>query len=526
MWWKGAIWRFQFTGTWTSCTNLGLALPIGGSSCLPPGNVRGSAPPTAVVAATGGMGGSTSLPPGNGAVRSNRLSRCLNGQPLMLSPASPGRAIPIAPPRSTNAVVIEAIGEGSANMQPMGSPMPVQVEVEVVVSAKPAAPASAQLEPHTPLQLVQAAMEATDAPTPTLPLLATPCALESPGLAAASPARAARSSGWDWNTQMEREAVAKAATCQVIEGAQWIGAGSTATSVAAGFTVLGSKRSTSKSSLCVPQQGAGLVTCAEDLHEKQVVDLKTRKPSHPNLPAVSDPAGLGPAVMSEGPVVDAKVPNGGRGAMMRQPPTQFAPSRVHQELTVGPFCQEACGANLVLTDGGYTATRSRGCRESLAISRGPLEQHPAGFYFEVEIKRAADGWIGGLGIGVTHTAPQQFQRLPEKAWKVPSTFIVGYSGVAYLNGTEHPVHWRPDTLKVGQRVGLLVTEGANADLQVLVDREVVACVGHARLREARFSKDGLYPIVDVFNATLSVTLAARSTPLSLARRSAAPVSIV
>jgi len=105
-----------------------------------------------------------------------------------------------------------------------------------------------------------------------------------------------------------------------------------------------------------------------------------------------------------------------------------------------------------------------------------MERQIRGLYFEVEVKQTVDGWLGGLALGFTHTAPQQFQheRVPDKAWRVPSTFVVGYSGCIYLDGTERRTEWQPDVLKVGQRVGLLLTGDGRCDMVVYVDGEEVS----------------------------------------------------
>ncbi|CAK9106736.1 Hypothetical protein SCF082_LOCUS49715 [Durusdinium trenchii] len=95
-----------------------------------------------------------------------------------------------------------------------------------------------------------------------------------------------------------------------------------------------------------------------------------------------------------------------------------------------PFSHETVGLNILLSPDGYTATRSCGCRESVAICKGPLQLQEEGLYFEVEVLQTVDGWLGGLGIGVTHANPSALkdQRLPDKASKVPGSFILGYAG--------------------------------------------------------------------------------------------------
>jgi len=171
-----------------------------------------------------------------------------------------------------------------------------------------------------------------------------------------------------------------------------------------------------------------------------------------------------------------------------------------------PFSHEAVGLNILLSQDGYTATRSCGCRESVAICRGPLQPQAEGRYFEVEVCQTVDGWMGGLGIGVTHTNPSDLrdQRLPDKAWRVPRSFMLGYSGNKYLNGKESNIDWQPEKLRVGQRVGLLIS--SSHDLSVMVDGCRVVHVPEAEMVLAGFRDEPLYGIVDVYNAALSVRL--------------------
>ncbi|CAE7195503.1 unnamed protein product [Symbiodinium sp. CCMP2592] len=170
-----------------------------------------------------------------------------------------------------------------------------------------------------------------------------------------------------------------------------------------------------------------------------------------------------------------------------------------------PFCHDTVGLNILLSQDGFTATRSCGCRESVAVCKGPLSQHGAG-YFEVEVCQTVDGWMGGLGIGVTHSSPSDLkeQRLPDKAWRVPRSFVLGYAGNKYLNGKEGTLDWQSDQLRVGQRVGLLVDGGS---LSVFVDGHEVASVPEAEMLSAGLRQDEpLYGIVDIYNAALSVRL--------------------
>jgi hypothetical protein len=196
---------------------------------------------------------------------------------------------------------------------------------------------------------------------------------------------------------------------------------------------------------------------------------------------------------------------------------------------VAPFSREACGVNLLLSEDGYTATRTRGCRQSVAVGSGPLQRQAQGWFFEVVLGETVTGWVGGLGIGVTSTAPDQLRRVPDKAWRLPSTYIVGYWGCVFLDGRERRTRWRSDTLEAGARIGLLVTADSG-DLVIFVDDKPVAFAQGALREKSRLppvdDMDGgysgfrgsdneigpLYPVVDVFAATRVVTMSQRASP--------------
>lgn len=90
---------------------------------------------------------------------------------------------------------------------------------------------------------------------------------------------------------------------------------------------------------------------------------------------------------------------------------------------------------------------------------------------------------------------------------MPKTYILGYVGSKYLNGSCEFIDWQPGLLQVGQRVGLLIARTTN-DLVVNVDGEEVAKVSGDDLRSKGFSTEPMYGIVDVYNATLSIRLLA------------------
>lgn len=178
-----------------------------------------------------------------------------------------------------------------------------------------------------------------------------------------------------------------------------------------------------------------------------------------------------------------------------------------------PFSQSVRGTNIELSQGGFCARRIRGCRQSVVLGTQPLERQEQGWYFEVIVKETVNGWVGGLGIGVTTNKPSDLKRVPDKAWRMPSTFIVGYWGCVFLDGRERRTRWRADSLTQGQRVGLLVTGDGRGDLIVFVDGLPVVRADGA-VPSGLSSAEFLHPVVDVFAATLSVELQQRAQPPS------------
>jgi len=192
-------------------------------------------------------------------------------------------------------------------------------------------------------------------------------------------------------------------------------------------------------------------------------------------------------------------------------PTPIVMMPVLKDPVVAPFSQDTIGLNLVLSEDGYQATRSCGCRESAAIGSGPLQRQALGLYFEVRVLQTVNGWLGGLGIGVTHTPATRLQRIPDKAWRIPDTFIAGYAGSAYLSGKEHRCAWEPEALTAGQRVGCLITGNGREDMVIYVDGAEVLRVDGSGLLDRGLRHEPLYPVVDVFNATLAVELLPHAT---------------
>ncbi|CAK0849774.1 unnamed protein product [Prorocentrum cordatum] len=92
---------------------------------------------------------------------------------------------------------------------------------------------------------------------------------------------------------------------------------------------------------------------------------------------------------------------------------------------------------------------------------------------------------------------------------MPHTYIVGYWGCVFLDGKERRTRWRADTVPVGARVGALVSGDGSGDLRIFVDGTlVVHAEGALQEHLCGPGPVELFPVVDVFAATLSVQLQA------------------
>ena len=188
----------------------------------------------------------------------------------------------------------------------------------------------------------------------------------------------------------------------------------------------------------------------------------------------------------------------------------FLPLKASSDVLL-PFCPEASGLNLEISQDGYTATRFRGCRQSVAVGTGPVPRQEVGRYFEITVEDTVPGWVGGLGIGVTSSTPQGMKRVPDKAWRIQNSMVIGYWGCVFIDGCEQRTAWRADSLHPGAKVGFLVTY--SGDLLVFVDGEAVVRVdGAIPPHEFEANLEPLYPVVDVFAATRVVSMSPNARP--------------
>lgn len=175
---------------------------------------------------------------------------------------------------------------------------------------------------------------------------------------------------------------------------------------------------------------------------------------------------------------------------------------------VAPWNRAICGVNVEISEDGFTVTRTRGCRQAVAVGIAPLELKSFGKYFEIEVLETVDGWVGGLGIGVTTSPPESVRRMPDKAWRMPGTFVAGYGGSTYMDGIDSKTSWKPDVLSAGSRIGVLIPCGSVAEMLVFVDGILVVRSENTQL----MSHATVFPVVDVFAATRVVRLLPDALP--------------
>mmetsp|Transcript_54198 Transcript_54198/g.118773 ORF Transcript_54198/g.118773 Transcript_54198/m.118773 type:complete len:653 (+) Transcript_54198:3-1961(+) len=175
--------------------------------------------------------------------------------------------------------------------------------------------------------------------------------------------------------------------------------------------------------------------------------------------------------------------------------------------TVPPFSTTKFGSNLTVLEGGRVLKRGKGCRQSVGLGSAALTKGPDGYFFSVKVTGTAAGWVGGLGIGLTQTSEDSLRRVPDKAWRLPNTVIVGYWGRMFALGKEHHGQWKSESLQVGDVVGLLLHN--QGDLLVFVNDEVKMWVPWRG-----GSGEKYFPLVDVFGCTDGIELIEQGRPPS------------
>eukprot|EP00746_Dinoflagellata_sp_MGD_P157152 gnl/MRDRNA2_/MRDRNA2_86120_c0_seq5.p1 gnl/MRDRNA2_/MRDRNA2_86120_c0~~gnl/MRDRNA2_/MRDRNA2_86120_c0_seq5.p1 ORF type:complete len:447 (+),score=87.03 gnl/MRDRNA2_/MRDRNA2_86120_c0_seq5:196-1341(+) len=148
------------------------------------------------------------------------------------------------------------------------------------------------------------------------------------------------------------------------------------------------------------------------------------------------------------------------------------------------------------------------------LTQHPIPEFEEGLYFEVQVKRVINKHDDGLTIGVTTTSPKDLEaflpELPEVAAAVTTNWVVGFTGMAHCSigewqscphdGNFVDVDWKPQDLKIGDRVGVFVTyEG----LLIVVENgyPVAICP-----QPVAMDMGPLYGIVDLLGNTMGAAL--------------------
>lgn len=177
------------------------------------------------------------------------------------------------------------------------------------------------------------------------------------------------------------------------------------------------------------------------------------------------------------------------------------------------FSTRLKGQNCTVNFVGDTATRTKGCRQCVVLSDQPIEHFPGhGWYFELRINEVVTGWVGGLGIGVSLMSPSQITCLPDRAWRVPRTWIAGYWGRMFANGTQFIIDWKPQDLAVGDTVGFQVTPTGECVVYV---NSISKVVFNSLPVPLEGDNTELTACVDVFASASSVTLVDAHPPTML-----------
>jgi len=126
-------------------------------------------------------------------------------------------------------------------------------------------------------------------------------------------------------------------------------------------------------------------------------------------------------------------------------------------------CSSLCSESSMGSSSVATESHKRGNPQLCAVfGDAPLQKIPdVGWYFRLRINSVSTGWIGGFGIGVTLSTPCSLAVLPDRASRVPRSWLAGYWGRTFSNGSERLSEWKPQDLVPNDEVGFLVTtEGA------------------------------------------------------------------
>eukprot|EP00930_Biecheleria_cincta_P058080 TRINITY_DN43930_c0_g1_i1.p1 TRINITY_DN43930_c0_g1~~TRINITY_DN43930_c0_g1_i1.p1 ORF type:complete len:1085 (-),score=214.12 TRINITY_DN43930_c0_g1_i1:122-3376(-) len=189
----------------------------------------------------------------------------------------------------------------------------------------------------------------------------------------------------------------------------------------------------------------------------------------------------------------------------------LAHSRSSSSRSVSSYSGSSTGSSSVAT-----ATRSNLCA---VFGDAPLVKMPGvGWYFRLRINSTNTGWVGGFGIGVTLSSCQTLSTLPDRAARVPRSWLAGYWGRTFSDGHELSSNWKPQTLRPMDEVGFLVN--LEGECSVFVNDEERCRFGNPSVPVKAAVEPELTALIDVSAAATSVTFLNGAPPPPSAKRGA------
>eukprot|EP00913_Durusdinium_trenchii_P005328 g4973.t1 len=136
-------------------------------------------------------------------------------------------------------------------------------------------------------------------------------------------------------------------------------------------------------------------------------------------------------------------------------------------LGVEPLQQEPRGSWKVPEIVHIEIRHNRSILDDLDCQTTRSNQEPRGFYFEVKVQEAATGHPDGLAVGVTTENPATLKEVPEILDGLKQAWLVGFDGIMYDGHDFTEIDWYPAELRIGDRVGVLITP--KGQMQVFVN---------------------------------------------------------
>lgn len=212
------------------------------------------------------------------------------------------------------------------------------------------------------------------------------------------------------------------------------------------------------------------------------------------------------------PVPIARLANGSDlSSALMEPSMPAAHSPASSSRSVSSYSGSSTGSSSIAT-----ATRSNLCA---VFGDAPLvKMAGVGWYFRLRINSTNTGWVGGFGIGVTLSSHHALSTLPDRAARVPRSWLAGYWGRTFSDGHELPSNWKPQSLRPMDEVGFLVN--LEGECSVFVNDEERCRFANPSVPVKTAAEPELYALIDVSAAATSVTFLNGAPPPPSAKRGA------